>query len=1120
MRHGIAIMVALSLMIVSSQAADRWWDGANTGGTGDGASDGGTATWDTSTANWDQGSGIDRVTWTNANNDTAIFAGTAGTVSLGAGITIGGLQFDTASYVITNNTLTWGAAGSIVANQDATISSVMAGSVVVTKSGTGALTLSGSSTYTGGTIVNEGVVALNAGGGAGAVRGTLTINSNATVNLTIGDALGVTVGSQVSPVNIVTGTLNIALNANQGYNSDFHLTGGRMTSTGGGTYHFNARSLNSLAASTQAVISAGITIRTNPLTISNAVGATSDGVDMLISGSIQQLGGAYGVVKTGPGRLLFAATNTYSGETTINGGTLEIGGVGQLGSGSYAAVITNNGVLYVNSSAAQTLSGMVSGTGLLTKASSGTLTLSGTNTYSGATAVNEGKLIGNTGGSCRNSAVTVASGATLGARVATVNGQWVCSSLILNSGTTTTEFGFVVAPSISVAPILINGNFINNGTLTVAVTNGTFLAGLTYPLIKYTGSLTVGTLGAATLPAGVAGTLVNNTTNKSIDLSVTVGNGLVWSAGNGVWDINVSSNWNGQTAKYTDGLGVQFDDSPAGAGPFLVNISNQVSPGAMIVNNATKDYVFTNSAIAGSGVLIKSGAGMLTLSNRNTYTGGTIVNGGTLALGSGGNNACVRGTLTVNSGTIITSTAINALGIVNTVGTLNINGGNVDLSFGQHHIWGTTVNMVGGTLKFSSNTANEQFNAVYNISNSASQAQILAQPGGAMRMRDSVSAPCITFNVADGSQSVDLLVDAPITVGNGVGGLTKNGAGTMEFTKANTYPGPTVISGGTLLMNGSHSGSGISYTVTVAGALSGTGTISSAVSVDGVIAPGSGGIGKLTVGNVKWAAGPAWPFELGAASSGDRLAINGGFTNNGGSGFAFDLQNTGVAGVYTLVTWTASTTFTNTDFSANNVPAGLTPTFSMNANSLLLELTSGGGSPILGVSPAALDFGGVQVGSSSSLVFVVTNSGTAVLTGTAAVGGLPYAVAGGASYSVAAGGSSNVTISFTPSLAQAYPDAVTFLSDGGGSTNALAGYGYMIAGSTNASIALVGGQVAFGFNIASGALYHVQASTNLVDPVDNGFTNITGQLTNNGTATILFTNTSLESLQHFRVKSP
>ena len=108
----VAVLVMLG-MPLCVQAADRFWDGANSGGTGDGASDGGTAAWNTSTLNWDQGNALNRVNWTNANNDTAIFGGTAGTVSLGSGITVGGLQFDTPSYIIQGNTLTFGAAGAI-----------------------------------------------------------------------------------------------------------------------------------------------------------------------------------------------------------------------------------------------------------------------------------------------------------------------------------------------------------------------------------------------------------------------------------------------------------------------------------------------------------------------------------------------------------------------------------------------------------------------------------------------------------------------------------------------------------------------------------------------------------------------------------------------------------------------------------------------------------------------------------------------------------------------------------------------------------------------------------------------------------------------------------------------
>jgi fibronectin-binding autotransporter adhesin len=107
--YRMAVLGWLALSVASAQAASLYWDGPHSGGVGDGASDGGSSTWDTTTLNWDQGSSLDRVAWSNANNDTAIFAGTAGTVSVGTGITIGGLQFDTASYIVQSNILTWGA---------------------------------------------------------------------------------------------------------------------------------------------------------------------------------------------------------------------------------------------------------------------------------------------------------------------------------------------------------------------------------------------------------------------------------------------------------------------------------------------------------------------------------------------------------------------------------------------------------------------------------------------------------------------------------------------------------------------------------------------------------------------------------------------------------------------------------------------------------------------------------------------------------------------------------------------------------------------------------------------------------------------------------------------------
>jgi len=109
-----------------------------------------------------------------------------------------------------------------------------------------------------------------------------------------------------------------------------------------------------------------------------------------------------------------AGQNTYLSNTTVSAGaTLVIGGAGFLGGGAYANTILNNGTFIYNSSAAQTLSGVISGSGVLMQNGSGTLTLSGVNTYTNTTAINGGTLALGTGGSIYNSAnISIGGGGT------------------------------------------------------------------------------------------------------------------------------------------------------------------------------------------------------------------------------------------------------------------------------------------------------------------------------------------------------------------------------------------------------------------------------------------------------------------------------------------------------------------------------------------------------------------------------------------------------------------------------------------------------------------------------------------------------------------------------------
>jgi fibronectin-binding autotransporter adhesin len=116
------------------------------------------------------------------------------------------------------------------------------------------------------------------------------------------------------------------------------------------------------------------------------------------------------------GELLIGSGGVISSSSaiTISGGTLATSGSGVLGTGgSYASALTDNGTLLYGSTAAQTISGIISGTGALTVAGTGTLTLTAADTYTGATTVNLDTLVIGAAGSISSSSALSLGGGTL-----------------------------------------------------------------------------------------------------------------------------------------------------------------------------------------------------------------------------------------------------------------------------------------------------------------------------------------------------------------------------------------------------------------------------------------------------------------------------------------------------------------------------------------------------------------------------------------------------------------------------------------------------------------------------------------------------------------------------------
>lgn len=289
------------------------------------------------------------------------------------------------------------------------------------------------------------------------------------------------------------------------------------------------------------------------------------------------------------------------------------------------------------------------------------------------------------------------------------------------------------------------------------------------------------------------------------------------------------------------------------------------------------DPVFANAATMTTG-LFKSGSGLLTLSGNNINTGNTQINGGYLRLDHA--NALSTGNLLIAETNY--SRGMNAvleLGVGNAsftratgtaVGQVNLGGtsGNSFNNAGFASVSGTsTVNLGGAGATVSWGTANF-FNA--------GGALILGSPNvaGTLEFQNPINLNANrTVNTLNGSAPVDGRLTGIIA--NGTGGnrrLSKIGAGTLELTAQNTYPGQTDVLAGTLLVN-NVGGGGLASTpvVVLPGAtLGGTGSISGILNATGTVAPGSNSIGTLTAGS--GVIGGTVAIELNGGSS-DRLDL-------------------------------------------------------------------------------------------------------------------------------------------------------------------------------------------------------------------------------------------------------
>lgn len=282
----------------------------------------------------------------NGSDKTATFSAGTGSetiiVTLDAAREIGNLAFSNANYTISGgNTLTLDVTStsvpaiSVESGLDATISASLAGSLGLEKSGAGSLALTGANTFAGETLVTGGLLQLGAGVGSnpqfGALENSslLTIGSGATVRAMGANAFkGWSGGIMDVTLNGGTLMLNDGLTAGGNHNLGFVvLNGGTISGTGNAT--FGGFVLTSLVEVTENSVISSSNTHTNGNTCTVNV---STGKSLDWSGSITNgyLNSPSSFVFEGEGTTLLSGINSYTGNTTVNDGILELAENAQL----------------------------------------------------------------------------------------------------------------------------------------------------------------------------------------------------------------------------------------------------------------------------------------------------------------------------------------------------------------------------------------------------------------------------------------------------------------------------------------------------------------------------------------------------------------------------------------------------------------------------------------------------------------------------------------------------------------------------------------------------------------------------------------------------------------------
>ncbi len=635
--------------------------------------------------------------------------------------------------------------------------------VALAKAGSGTLILTGSNTYSGGTIISAGTLKIGDGGVSGIIGGGTITNSG---SLVFNRSDSVTLTNSIGGTGSITkyGGGMLSLTAANTYTGSTTIEAGTVSFVSGGfgtsgtivlhcdtTIQWMEDNLDDISSRLRPSSNIDIVFDTgdNTVTLASTINCTFGSVS-----------------KVGDGTLIVSSLIQANDAITINAGTLQFGSGGTSGSWYTPNGFVNYGILAFNRSNNIESGTLITGTGSVSQRGTGVLALTNANnSYTGGTNIEGGTLAFATGALGTTGAITFIENGAIQwgwSYNYPTNTQDISNRIVINDGVNAT---FITNKN----NVVLATGFGNNGTGAVTkIGTGTLtLNGAN----TYTGRTTF-TIG--TLVLGTANALAGDV---SLSSGTTVS--FVSSSFGGNSNIEISG---GVTLQWADG---NVDD---------------ISDRLLLNNGATATFNIGSNDITfatvfggnGTGKIVKNGSGALSLTVANTYTGGTTINDGTIVFVSGG--LCASGTIAVkgnstlrwangNTDDISGRVSINA----NVVATMDIGANNVTFA-SNTNVYGSLAKDGAGTLTI----AGTLEPSLGDVTINAGTLQIgIGGTTGSVNIANIINNGSLIFNHSNDVTFNNLI--------SGTGSVSQVGTAMLALRNSgNSYTGGTYIEAGTL----------------------------------------------------------------------------------------------------------------------------------------------------------------------------------------------------------------------------------------------------------------------------------------------------------------------------------